>query len=199
MAMEEIILLQGPGYTIAQTSCAGTLVPYGPAVREDGNINHGWRDLRASPELVDNIPELSKSSGLKALVKAIAAPDSRIMSIGCECGIFKLPADTIDGYVWQAGGFVDVCFIDLESNKNPENFIAMSKEILSGIPANSEHSFSFEMMIEPLKSFFGHSGCHGLNIKPMGHAVTEDAAWVAFNYAANEVARVIVESRNWKF
>jgi hypothetical protein len=84
----DTIIMQGPGYTIAQTDTAATTLPYGPANRPDGRRNHGYVDLRDRPELVSEIPEVQGSQGMQAILRAPNSPESPLMSIGCERGTF---------------------------------------------------------------------------------------------------------------
>ena len=69
-------------YTIAEV---GITVPY-PAKRDAIRHNRGFVDTRGRPDTARGIPELADSSALKALVIALAAPDSRYFSLGCDLG-----------------------------------------------------------------------------------------------------------------
>jgi hypothetical protein len=188
--VDDEILFQGPGYAIARTLTPGTLVPYERFVRADGNINHGWIDLRGKPERVIEIPEANKSKGLAELLRILANPSSKLMSGVCECAAFDCGPDT-GGPRWQVGGFVTVMFRDTEKNVVAQNFVDLAQYILSGIPAAEDIHIGFEFVIEPLKLFFGRTDCHDLMIKPLGYGPDEQAAWVAFDYAATATATSI--------
>lgn len=185
--MDDQILFQGQGYTIARTFNANTLVPYGPAERPNGNMNYGWIDLRGHPERVGEIPEATKSAGLAKLLRVIAVPVSKVMSGGCECAAFDRGLD-FDGPRWLVGGFVDVMFIDAERNVDPQNHVDLAGYILSGIGASDTLIIGYEMIIEPLKTFFGRGDCHALMLKPQGYGPDEATAWAAFDYAAAAAA-----------
>ena len=77
-SLTDRIVEQGPGYTIAISDVAGTLVPYLPAPRPDGSSNHGWTDLRGRPDLVNQIPEAARSAALSRILTVIADPHRRL-------------------------------------------------------------------------------------------------------------------------
>jgi hypothetical protein len=60
-------------------------IPYGGTgeVREDGDANYGFRDIKGDNTLLSSIPELQRDAALMALVQAINAPQTGIFSIGC--------------------------------------------------------------------------------------------------------------------
>lgn len=65
--------------------------PYGKSVPypENGEANHGFKNLKRSPSLIDSIPELLADEGLKSLVKSLNAQESSFFSIGCFSGMRK--------------------------------------------------------------------------------------------------------------
>jgi hypothetical protein len=194
--MQTEILYEGPGYTIARTNTAETLVPYDPAPRPNGAKNYGWIDLRDRPGRVADIPEAARSEGLSKLLRMISDPVSQIMSIGCDCHGFERSTAESDSPRWSVGGYVGVTFKDAERNLDPNNFVEVARYILSGIEASSEYHIGFEMIVEPLKSFFGRPDCHSLLIKALGHGNDEPQAWAAFEHAASAVADAIQKGRN---
>lgn len=190
--MDDEILFQGPGYTVARTHCAETLVPYGRTEQADGGVNHGWIDLRDQPGLVAHVPEARRSEGLAALLRAIATPASPLMSSACECGAFH-QAELTEHARWQVGGFVTVMFRDAGMNADPQNLVDLAMDVLSGVAGSSAHHFGYEMIVEPLKSFFGREDCYALMLKPLGYGEDEAEAWAAFDFAASAAARSITE------
>ncbi|MDD3183148.1 MAG: hypothetical protein PHD48_10160 [Alphaproteobacteria bacterium] len=192
--MDDEILFQGPGYTIARSYRPETLVPYFPAEHGDGNINYGWIDLRERPDQVDSIPEARKSIGLANLLRVLAQPSSKLMSNACECGLFDQGAES-KGPRWTVGGFVTLMFKDPQKNAKPENLIELAQYILGGISPTTEHLISYEIFIEPLKCFFDRTDCFALTLKPYGHASTEQQAWASFHHAASAAADAIQRGR----
>jgi hypothetical protein len=60
-------------------------IPYGGIgeVREDGDANYGFKDIKGDNALLFSIPELKSDSALMTLVRAINAPQTGIFSVGC--------------------------------------------------------------------------------------------------------------------
>ncbi len=191
---EPEVLYEGPRCAIVRTYKAETLVPYHAAKRADGSINRGWIDLRDHPELVVEIPEAKRSPGLSKLLRVIADPASQVMSGACECCAFERP-EQADLVRWQVGGFVSMMFKDSERNVSAQNLVDLACYILHGIGNSSDHHIGFEMIIEPLKSFFGRTDCHALTLKPLGYAASEPTAWAAFDYASGAAAEAIQRDR----
>ena len=191
--MTDTIIMQGPGYTIAQTDVAGTAVPYGPFGHPDGSQNYGFMDLRDHPERATAIPEAQSSSGMQAILQAVNAPGFRFMSLGIERALFPLANAKPGEPTWLCGSYIQVAYRDSALNRNPKRFIALSQRILRDVPSSNEHHIGFEMIVEPLRSFFGEEGCHALMVKPLGYGGSEAAALAAWEYAATAVAAVFVQ------
>lgn len=83
-----------------------------PYVRnfEEGRTNHGFRDTRGRPELIDEIAEAGTSPALKELLRSLAQPTSRYFSIGCDLRTWP-PAEAEDLY--QAAGYIQLLSADL--------------------------------------------------------------------------------------
>ncbi|MEM6256081.1 MAG: hypothetical protein AAF821_24475 [Cyanobacteria bacterium P01_D01_bin.156] len=63
--------------------------PYGKSIpyAENSHANHGFKNLKHYPELIDDIPELSTDSSLRSLVVSLNTCNSSFFSIGCFSGI----------------------------------------------------------------------------------------------------------------
>src|SRR5260221_1196686 len=63
-------------------------VPYGGdgRIREDGDANYGFKDLKGKPSLLVTIPELKCDPALMALVEAINGNQTGLFSVGCVSG-----------------------------------------------------------------------------------------------------------------
>ncbi|BAV45283.1 Uncharacterized protein MLTONO_0380 [Mesorhizobium loti] len=189
-------VLQGVGWTIAKTKDAGTMVPY-PArpILVDGRLNYGWMDLRGRPDLVEQIPEARESPALSNLLRVIAT-SPMLMSSACEHASFDRSGS--DGPAWQAGAFIIVEFLEAEKNTDPGQLIEFSKYVLGGIPPTELHHIGFEMIVEPLKYFFGRRDCHALMMRPLGYGSTEGEALAALEFAVNAIADSIQRNREVK-
>lgn len=189
--MADSIIMQGPGYTIARISETETGVPYGEAIRPDGQRNHGFFDLRNRPELVAQIPEAQNSAGMQAVLQALNSIDSRFMSLGCARGVFPQQEAQPGEPTYLCGSYIQMAYRESTLNSDPDRFINLSKKILSAVVASPEYHFGFEMIVEPLRSFFGASGCFALMVKPLGYGTSEITAIAAWEYAAAAVAEAI--------
>ena len=83
-----------------------------PYVRnfDEGRTNHGFRDARGRPELIDQIAEAGTSPALKELLRSLAQPASRYFSIGCDLRTWP-PSEP--GNAYQAAGYVQLLSSDL--------------------------------------------------------------------------------------
>jgi hypothetical protein len=186
--MEDTIIEQGPGYTIATVKEAHGVVPYGSFVREDGT-NHGWVDLRDQPGLADRIPEARNLPGMQAILRAANGPQSPLMSIGCEKGLF--PVDGHHLITHMVGGYIDLVFRTGDRN-DPDQLVEVARLILSKMGSAPPGVFTgYEFLVQPLKSFFGEGGRYALMLKPQGFGEDETAAWKAFEVACMYVANAL--------
>lgn len=186
------IILQGDGFSIVKLKEPGTMVPY-PArpILRDGRLNYGWLDLRGRPDLVDQVPEAREIAALAKLLRVLATSPS-IMSSACEHGVFY--REGLDP-PWQGGSFVVVEFLEEEHNTNSDRFIELARFVLGGIKPTDAHHIAFDMIIEPLKYFFGRFDCFALMIRPLGFGATEEQAAAALAYALDAVAESLQRNR----
>jgi len=185
--VEDQIIEQGPGYTIAVAYAAHGIVPYSSRDHEEG-VNHGFVDLRDLPSGVSSIPEVASSPGMRSILTEVNGRRSPLMTIGCEKGIFHLEGNAALSY--QAGGYIDTAFRDPSCNAK-DDLVILARELLSRVQLSEQAVVSFEMIVQPLKSFFGLRDCHALMLKPMGYGETDTSAWRAFEIACIGMARAI--------
>lgn len=81
-------------------------IPYGGIgeIREDGDANYGFKNIKGNNRLLDTIPELKNDPALMALVRAINAPNTGIFSIGCVSDRYK------DKNKFRHSGYVEFSF-----------------------------------------------------------------------------------------
>ena len=190
IALTGYVVMQGPGFTIARSQTAETAIPYGAVDRPDGRRNHGFIDLRDHPERALVIPEAWDSVAMQAVLWALNAPGFRFMSLGCERGLFPRRKAEQGQPPYFCGGYIQVAYRDGVLNSDPHRFIALAQRVLSGIAPNTEHHIGFEMIVEPLRSFFGAEGCYTLVMKPFGYGASNAAALAAWEHAASAIAAV---------
>jgi hypothetical protein len=186
----DVIVMEGPGYVIGRTNSPGTAVPYGPAERPDSQRNYGFLDLRDHPEWAAAIPEARDSIGMQAILQAVNARGFRFMSLGCARGLFPRLEAKPGEPAFFCGSYIQVAYRESSLNTDPKRFVALAQRILHEITPTAEHDISFEMIVEPLRSFFDEEGCYALMMKPGGRGVSEAAAIAAWEYAAAAIAAV---------
>lgn len=84
----------------------GNTVPYPPlfdAIRK----NHGFVDTRGRIDRIADIPEAQLSEALAGILRLLAAPDSPLISLGCDLGQRDKPKGRLDTRKW-AGGYVQI-------------------------------------------------------------------------------------------
>ena len=52
-------------------------------IREDGDANYGFKNIKSDLSLIESIPELAEDASLKSLVRAINDPQTSLFSTGC--------------------------------------------------------------------------------------------------------------------
>jgi hypothetical protein len=86
-------------------------VPYGGAgeTREDGEANHGFKNLLRNPELLEAVPELASDDALRMLVVSLNRPEGGTFSIGC------LSADITEHGQFRRTGYIEFAFNSVEA------------------------------------------------------------------------------------
>ncbi|MBL7004400.1 MAG: hypothetical protein ISR69_10280 [Gammaproteobacteria bacterium] len=81
-------------------------IPYGGVgkIREDGDANYGFKNIKGNNRLLDTIPELKSDPALMTLVKAINAPNTGLISIGCVSDRYE------DKNRFRHSGYVEFSF-----------------------------------------------------------------------------------------
>lgn len=185
--MEDQIIERGPGYIIALLSDAHSLAPYAAVVHNEG-INHGFIDLRDSPELAHGIPEAVDSPGMRSILAQANARYSELMTIGCEKGVFHIGRG--GGHEYQSGGYIDMAFRDAACN-TPDALITLARELVARLRLSEHVDVSYEFLVQPMKSFFGVRDRYALMLKPMGFGSSEEVAWHAFEVASQCLGNAI--------
>lgn len=85
----------------------GALVlPYPPDER-DGRTNRGFVDLRGRPTDAAKIAEAQPSAAMQTMLVALAQPEARFFTIGCEVGAHQISANE-----FGAGGYLQIASSD---------------------------------------------------------------------------------------
>jgi hypothetical protein len=72
------------GDSAVQISPRKKTVPYEGETRRNGGTDHGFKNLKLHPELVDTVPELGSDPALRRIMSAIDRPPTGLFSIACE-------------------------------------------------------------------------------------------------------------------
>jgi hypothetical protein len=110
------------------------------------------------------------------------------MSSACELGVFD-HGEERGATRWQGGSFVVLMYRDAAMNKDPQNLVKVAQALLGRIGGSEQHHMGFDMLIEPLRGFFGEQGCFALAAKAIGLGPTEHAAFAATDHALDQLAR----------
>jgi len=89
------IIAQGESYVISSTDDWGPGTPYGPIDHQDGHFNHGFLHVIGHPDSVAEIPEAVGKPGVIHLLTRLNAPESHLMSLGCDNGIYQLDPEQV--------------------------------------------------------------------------------------------------------
>ena len=102
----------------------GKTIPYDAdtARRANGRINHGYKDLKACPELIDTVPELMADCALMNLVKSLNINNPSFFTTGCfsHYTLCKPSCQTDDvlGYYEGYVEFAFNCHLRVQDAKN---------------------------------------------------------------------------------
>ena len=184
--MEDQIIDRGGNCVIYKSSAWGPAVPYKAIVHDDGGQNHGFVDLTVDSERNSTVPEALGRPGLVDALKVLNGPNGKLMSLGCENGVFE--SDLPDGmpkiYI---GSYIDLCFRNGDMNGG-EQILTLARTIAT---ARAKAPWTqFELGIERLPIFFGRKGLLGLNLRSCVYADEETTGWERFNEEMRALAAV---------
>lgn len=96
---------------VLQINQGGKGIPYGGIgqIREDGEANYGFKNLKGSPERIAEVPELQDDDALRDLIVSLNQPESAFATIGCVSG----PVHEQQGH--RVSGYVEFAFNSVEA------------------------------------------------------------------------------------
>lgn len=177
-AAQDTILDRGEWWAIGVTEAWGPPVPY-PAMppREDGSANRGYTDLRAEPDLIQQIPEVADSPGMQALLRAINDPAGSLRSHGCEHGAPRSVArQRPDGPSFAMGAYVDLGFA-APARCGRAEILDLAYAIVKAAPISVRNWVWLDARAQRLKHLVGHPEPYGLylNYQAFGRSAEEAA------------------------
>jgi len=174
------IIKKGQGYEIYCSNTLGSVVPYAPEKRVDGQ-NHGFKDLRDRPHLVKFIPEVSTSAGLAALLREVNSYRSAMMTLGCDRMLTS--PNCVSSYV-------AIAFRESWRNR-PHSLATLARRLAREVLVTEPLKIRIALSIEPLRNFFGEKDCFELLLKIFAYGATPQQASAAFEHGASACAAAI--------
>ena len=171
--MGRTIIEQGQGYEIYCSDTLGSVVPYAPDKRVDGQ-NHGFRDLRDHPHLIKFIPEVATSEGLAAILREVNSFRSALMTLGCDCMLIS--PNCVSSYV-------AIAFRESWRNR-PQSLATLARRLAREVLVTEPLRIRIALSIEPLRNFFGEKDCFELIVKIFAYGATPQQASAAFEHGA---------------
>lgn len=108
-------------------------VPYGGSseIRNDGDANYGFKDVKGNCSLISEIPELKRDSALMSLIQAINAPTTGLFSIGCVSGSVE------DESGFRNFGYVEFSINSISAIADAKNYFSLFFHFDSLLHANA--------------------------------------------------------------
>jgi hypothetical protein len=177
--MGRTIIERGQGYEIYCSDTFGSVVPYAPDKRVDGQ-NHGFRDLRDRPHLVNFIPEVAKSEALAAILRE-ANSSSALMTLGCDHMLISPKC---------VSSYVAIAFRESWRNR-PHSLATLARRLAREVLVTEPLKIRIALSIEPLRNFFGEKDCFELLLKIFAYGATPQQASAAFEHGASACAAAL--------
>ncbi|TIU39514.1 MAG: hypothetical protein E5W31_07490, partial [Mesorhizobium sp.] len=98
-------------------SRSGKGIPYGAGPRDNGDFNHGFKNLKGNLDLISEIPELKSDPALLNLVYNINHEETGLLSIGC------LSSPVVDeGRGYRVTGYIEFAFNSVAGIEDAANY-----------------------------------------------------------------------------
>ncbi|ASF48382.1 hypothetical protein [Methylovulum psychrotolerans] len=96
-------------------------IPYGGfgEVRDDGDANYGFKDLKGNNALISDLPELKRDSSLMSLVRAINTHQTGLFSVGC------VSDDIEDERGFRNAGYVEISINSISAITDARNYFLL--------------------------------------------------------------------------
>lgn len=151
---EDTLIFQRPGQILAYDAGFGAAIPYPSCDHRDGTANHGYVNLKASPEFINKVPELIRWPEYAAFIRTLNAPASPIESLGCDTG-FLPPRDAPAHFTARIQSYTDMAFSDLKDAASPEHHLSLAVGILESCTGCYDRMGSVFVILQQLKHFHG--------------------------------------------
>lgn len=130
---------------ILQIDQGGKAIPYGGTgvIRDDGDANYGFMNLKGSLARIAEIPELERDEALRDLVLALNQPQSAFATVGCVSG----RVDEEEGH--RVSGYVEFAFDSRQGIADAANYFPVFfhfDRALHAAKFSDRVSFHWELM-----------------------------------------------------
>jgi hypothetical protein len=113
-------------------------------IREDGDTNYGFKNLKGDLSLIESIPELAHDAPLKSLVRSINDPQTGIFSTGCVMGM----VDDDRGYRYS--GYIEFALNSKAAVQDAQNYFPDFFHFDGGLwDQNCQLEVKFDWVLQP--------------------------------------------------
>lgn len=186
--VEDVLLYQDESVTVFVDNKWGPPVPYPPAPREEGRMNHGYVRLKGNPEMIERIPEAKGWPEYQQFLRRINADTSPIEFVGCEKGHF--PCYRGEAKV-QLGSYTDVIFTETSLNDEPRNFLKLADAFGQAMRGSREWWSIAEIAIQRSKGFIDCNQPWLLMLRVLGHGRDEAMARQSWGVSKDRIGQII--------
>ncbi len=152
----------------------GLGVPYLPKRHADGNRNHGYFDLKKTPDKISEIPEIQGCPELESFVKVVNSPDSCFQTLGSEKSFSDSESPQ---FKRKLVSYVDLAFEILEFNAR-ENFERLFDRFRNSSSHRLSESTGVEFEIGPATYRVHHFPGWRVTVWNFGYGQTDAEARV---------------------
>jgi hypothetical protein len=168
----------------------GPAVPYHAIDHEDGHKNYGYICIKGDATAARSIPEVADFPGLADLLVAINAAQSPIETVGCEkCFVFS---NKPNEPAVKLGVYIDVIFSDVTLNKDPENMLRLSSNLLRAVENCEEWWGNVSMVLQRMRFVGGVKNLWGLMLRIDNGGRSEDEAREYWNVTGQRLIKAVM-------
>lgn len=185
---ESVMLCQEESVTVYVDDGWGPPVPYPPAPRENGGMNHGYVRLKGNLEAVASVPEVGGWPEYCQFLERVNAETSPIESVGCEKGFF--PFDQGDIKV-KLGSYTDLIFSELALNDEPRHLLRLADAFAQAMRGSKQWWSVAEIGIQRSKGLAGCACPWSLMLRVCGHGRDKDEAHRSWGASIDRVGLIV--------
>ncbi|WP_375398921.1 hypothetical protein [uncultured Sphingomonas sp.] len=124
------------------------------------------------------------------MLETLNAVGSPLMTLGCECGVFRREPESEGEPDRYVGSYVAIAFRKPALN-TAERIYELTRGVLARTAGSDSHHYTFEITVTPLRTFFGHAKCFEMHVNALGYGSDDAQAWAAFGAACMAIAAAV--------